>query len=377
MKRLCYYINSDWYFLLHWKERAIAAIESGYEVHLICNVTDDNNKYILNNLGVIVHDSDMSEQSLHPTIFVKDIINSISIIKKIEPHILHCITIKSCLIGGIFSKLNKIKLVLSFVGLGRVFSSEHFKYKLLKKIVIYIYKWIASKKDVCFIFEHPSDRDTIVDETGIDISKTFVINGAGIDTKLFKYKEEPLNKVPVVLFASRVIWSKGLDDLIEAKKILGKEGVGFILNVAGITIEDDPETIPISILEEWEVEGHITWLGKSNNVKGLIEEANIVVLPSTYAEGIPRILIEAASIGRAAIAYDTGGCSSIISDNYTGFIVERKNVQLLAKRLKVLLLDPDKRKSFGICARSEVESKFSSETVIDLTLKIYSDINQL
>lgn len=35
MKRLCYFVNSDWYFDLHWTERAIAARDAGYEIHII------------------------------------------------------------------------------------------------------------------------------------------------------------------------------------------------------------------------------------------------------------------------------------------------------------------------------------------------------
>ncbi len=74
-----------------------------------------------------------------------------------------------------------------------------------------------------FIFEHELDREKIISITGIDSQKTMVIDGAGIDTEQFKYTPDPDNSLPVVLFASRLIWSKGLSDLIEARKILEKK----------------------------------------------------------------------------------------------------------------------------------------------------------
>lgn len=40
MKKLCYFINSDWYFDLHWIDRAIAARDAGYEIHIIGDATN-------------------------------------------------------------------------------------------------------------------------------------------------------------------------------------------------------------------------------------------------------------------------------------------------------------------------------------------------
>ncbi|WP_237760988.1 glycosyltransferase family 4 protein [Pantoea sp. A4] len=374
MQKLCYFINSDWYFLLHWKERAIAAIDSGYEVHLICNVTDQKNKEKLEALGLTVHDSKMSEQSTNPLVFVKDIYSAIRIIAKINPSIMHCITIKACLIGGVFAKIKNIKLVLSFVGLGRVFSSDNMKYLIIRRLVASLYRWIAKREGVFFVFEHHVDRDVIARLTGVELSKTAIINGAGVDTQYYLYKEEPENKIPVVLFASRLIWSKGLQDLIEVKKTLESEGCYFVLKVAGIVTKDDPDAMPDEMISKWHNEGYIDWMGQSDNVKLLIEDANIVALPSTYAEGVPRILIEAASVGRASIAYDTGGCSSIILNNKTGYIVARKDINDLTKKVKMLLENPALRQRFGHCAREGVVKGFCSSSVIQLTLKIYSSL---
>lgn len=372
MKRLCYYINSDWYFLLHWKDRAHAAIKDGYEVHLICNVTGIENRKDLEEIGLIVHDCKMSEQSMNPFTFIKDVNNSVRLINEIKPLILHCITIKPCLIGSCFAKFKKTKLVVSFVGLGRVFSSKSYKYWLLRNFATFIYGLIAKQDGVCFIFEHDLDRDEIVNRTRMSVDKTLVINGAGIDIDNFSFKEEHANNVPIVLFASRVIWSKGLQDLIQAKLKLEKEGIIFNLNVAGITVKDDPDTIPESVLKKWQSEGTIKWLGKCNNVSELIEQANIIALPSIYAEGVPRILIEAASVGRATIAYNTGGCSSIILNNKTGYIINQKDIDALAEKIKILLLNPEIRKRFGYCARENVEKLFSSKIVVNATLDVYS-----
>ncbi|EGI6474468.1 glycosyltransferase family 4 protein, partial [Salmonella enterica subsp. enterica serovar Fluntern] len=101
------------------------------------------------------------------------------------------------------------------------------------------------------------------------------------------------------------LWSKGLGDLIEAKKILRQKNIHFVLNVAGILAEDDKDAIPLELIHHWHHEGLINWLGRSSNVYELIQKSNIVALPSIYPEGVPRLLLEASSVGRACIAYDT------------------------------------------------------------------------
>lgn len=373
MKKLCFYINTDWYFNLHWKERALAAIENGYEVHVVCNFENLRILDDFESLGIKTHNSKMSEQSLNPLVIIKDLLNSMKIIRKINPDILHCITIKPCLIGGFYAKLFRKKLVLSFVGLGRVFSSHSKKYEFIKKNVSALYRWISAKPDVFFIFEHEMDRKEITAITGIDKKKTMVIDGAGINTEEFQYSVDPVNSLPVVLFASRLIWSKGLSDLIEAKKKLAVKGVYFELQVAGIIVKNDPDSIPESIIKKWSDSNEITWLGQRDDVRQLIERANIVALPSVYAEGVPRILIEAAAIGRPCIAYDTGGCSSIIINNVTGYIVD-KDLNDLVCKLEMLINNKQLRLDFGINARDRVKTRFCSTYVIDKTLGIYNEL---
>ena len=224
------------------------------------------------------------------------------------------------------------------------------------------------------MFEHDKDRAKLADLVGIDYKQTIVIDGAGINPEIYKYSLEQQRDVPVVLFASRMLWSKGLGDLIEAKKILSNKNIHFTLNVAGIIVENDKDAIPLATIQKWQSEGVINWLGHCSNVFDLIEESNIVALPSVYAEGVPRILLEASSVGRACIAYDVGGCDSLIINNDNGLIVKSKSVEELAEKLGFLLDNPETRVAMGINGRNRIQDKFSSVMIINKTLKTYRDV---
>lgn len=371
MKKVCYLINSDWYFELHWVERALAAKDAGYEVHVICHYEGDEIKSRLEKHGFICHNSLISAQSYNPVGFILTFTRIWKMLNQLDPDVLHCVTIKSFLAGGIYAKFKSKPIILSFAGLGRVFDNGKMLINALRFFVLSTYKYIAKNPRAVLVFEHESDQERLISLTGINKLQTRVIDGAGINTDDYPYTSEPIQVPPVVLFASRMLWSKGLHDLISVKKSLANADIHFTLNVAGILSTEDADAIPLSMLEQWHKEGVINWLGRSNNVSQLIAAANIVALPSTYSEGVPRILLEAASMGRACLAYDVGGCKSIVQDGANGFLVAKKDVAVLELQLKKLLQDATLRHKMGLLGRELALRKFSSAQVIVKTLSLY------
>lgn len=371
MRKICYFINSDWYFDLHWIERALCAQEAGYQIHIITNFVDQLLLSKLVKMGFICHNSSISAQSVNPVKFACELINTTKLIKSINVDVLHCITIKPCLIGGLYAKIFSKNIVISFVGLGRVFTEKEFKFSLLKRLIRPLYNFIFSNEKSLITFEHESDRLCILNSLKVDKNRTVIINGAGINIIDFPYSKESSREIPVVLFASRLLWSKGLTDLINVRNRLYLEGVKFTLNVAGIPTPNDPDAIPLGFLEEAHKKGEINWLGKCDDMNKLIKDANIVALPSVYPEGIPRILLEASSVGRAIISYNVGGCSSLIENNKNGFIIDKGDVNTLTECLKYLILNADVRARMGENGRSLIEERFCSRIITKETIDLY------
>lgn len=371
MKKICYFINSDWYFELHWVERALAAKAAGYEIHVVSHFIGDDIRKKLTEKGFLCHNSFVSEQSINPLSFLGSWVQVWRLLKKIEPDVLHCITIKPCLMGGVFARIYNKPIILGFVGLGRVFMDNGFLMSAIRFFTLRAYNYIFKNKRCLLAFEHESDRERLLALSHAKKQQTVVIDGAGINPNIYHYSLEVNREKPIVLFASRLLWSKGLGDLVEVKRRLAAKGVDFELNVAGILSAGDTDAIPLSQIESWHQQGVINWLGRCNDVYSLIKAANVVALPSTYSEGVPRILLEAASVGRACIAYDVGGCQSLIIDEYTGSLVEKRNIELLAKKLEELLVSPAKRMEMGVRSRERIERKFASSLIINDTLKLY------
>jgi glycosyltransferase involved in cell wall biosynthesis len=195
-----------------------------------------------------------------------------------------------------------------------------------------------------------------------------VIYGAGVDTEKYFYKVPPGNRY--ILFAARLLKSKGFYNIARAVKKLNCEGAQLTLLVAGIVDDDVNEAIPITDVERMHSAGDIVWLGNVSDMVSLLHSVDLVCLPTVYGEGVPRILIEAAACGRALLATNVSGCNAIVENGFNGYLVDPNKPAMLEKRLLDIFEDENYLK-MGRCGRDKVVLQFSQELVFEKTNKLY------
>ena len=142
-------------------------------------------------------------------------------------------------------------------------------------------------------------------------------------------------------------------------------------------------TIPIrSMTERWRrspSQPGVIWLGRVEDVREVWQAAAIAVLPSTYGEGLPKSLLEAASCGRAIVASDMPGCREIVRPGgpgeepgeETGLLVPPGDVTALSEAIAALARDPERRRAMGRAGRLLVERDFAEERIAAQTLALY------
>ncbi|MEZ8367735.1 glycosyltransferase family 4 protein [Vibrio cyclitrophicus] len=374
-KKIVYIINVDWYFRLHWLERAEYFQSLGFNVHIISSFSNDDIKNELASKGFICHQLSVKRKSVNIFREIGSLFRLKRILDEIEPELIHCVTIKPNIYAGLLNRLffNK-PIIYSITGLGAVFSSNSMKFNLLRHVITTLYKFISSSK-ARFIFENNEDYKLFDELDILKCGNGRVIKGAGIDLTRFSPSLPPLNKN--VLFGARLLKEKGLGCLVEAKQILESQGIEFTLNVAGIIDDDVSSAIPLKKIEFWVKRGNINWLGNVKDMPELIKQNDIVCLPTTYGEGVPRILIEAASCQRAIITTDVVGCREIVSHNVNGLLAQPGDVVSLVNCLRALLENDEKTLEFGVKGRKKVEEEFSQEMVFEKTLKVYDDLGTI
>ncbi|MDE1515546.1 glycosyltransferase family 4 protein [Vibrio sp. dsl-7] len=371
-KIIVFIVNVGWYFNLHWLERAEYFKSCGYCIHIIGNFNDVEVKDELTAKGYVCYHLAIKRKSINPFKEITNLIQLKNLLSTIKPDLIHSITIKPNIYSGILNRIifNK-PIIYSVTGLGAVFSSSKLKFFVLRFIVVKLYK-LVSAESAHFIFENSEDYDFFKKIDILKYRNGSVIKGAGIDLIKFKPSIPPMNKT--ILFAARLLEDKGLRCLIEARRQLEEKGFQLSLNVAGIIDSDVSSAIPIKQIERWSQSGDINWLGNVKDMPNLISMNDVVCLPTTYGEGVPRILIEAASCQRAIVATDVAGCREIVSHGVNGYLVTPNDDMLLACFLQNLLEDTNKLLEFGINGRKKVEEEFSQEVVFEKTLHIYQKL---
>jgi len=374
--KLVYFINVDWYFNLHWLERAKASRSAGHEVHIVTQLTDPIYRKTFQEAGLILHEIELSRSSVSPFSLRRTFIQAKKIIGELQPDLLHCITVKPNIIGGLIARDTGIKTIFNVTGVGLAFSSTKLTARLMKLAIVAFYRRILDRDHYRLIFENADDSDLFLD-MGLGSTKTHVvIPGAGVDIDKFSYTapknngEGPLQ----VLFASRMLWDKGIQDLIDACQLLIKKGHRLQLNVAGLLDHDTRGAIPEKDILKWHERGYINWLGEISDMATLLKQSDVVVLPTYFREGVPRILIEAAACGRPCIATDVSGCRKVVLDGRTGYLVPTHSPQVIAEKLKLFLDDYSLVEKMGKEGRALVESTFEQSIVIEQIFQTYKSV---
>jgi glycosyltransferase involved in cell wall biosynthesis len=117
----------------------------------------------------------------------------------------------------------------------------------------------------------------------------------------------------------------------------------------------------------------VVWRGFTDPaVERAMRAAAAVVLPSSYAEGVPRTLIEAAAAG-APIITDTPGCRDTVIDQVSGFLCALGAPAELAAVMARLLDEPHLIVDMGRAGRALAVARFNRRIVIEQTVSLYEE----
>ena len=368
-KNIFFVVNADWFFLSHRLPIARKALEEGYSVHLATEITTRRKE--IERYGIHIHEVKFkrSSTSLFNSIFL--FIKLLRIFKSTKPDLIHLVTIKPVIIGGIAAHFLKksTKIVISISGLGFIFIDKGFKALLRKKIILFFYKFVFMHKHYKVIFQNKTDLKNICDYTNLPIEKTILIQGSGVDLNKYKFSKIPSSK-PIVLFPARLLESKGIYEFILSAKRL--RNLGRFVIVGKLDLEAR-QCIKLNELKNLENKGIIEYWGESFDMPKIFALSYMVVLPS-YREGMPKSLLEAAASGRAIVTTDVPGCKDAIINGKTGVLVPSQDPLALTNEIGKLLKNPDLVNNMGIEGRRLAENNFDINKVVKTHLEIYQNL---
>lgn len=292
------------------------------------------------------------------------------LLRKIKPHIIHLVTIKPAIYGGIAARLfRSVEVVAAISGMGTVFVSVGMRAFLRRALVRYLYRLALGGSRVSFIFQNEDDRDAFRRILGHEPRNVVVLPGSGVSLDTCRYLPEP-EETPVVCMAARLLKDKGVVEYVEAARILRERSVAANFILAGAPDPGNPTSISEAQVAAWAHEGMVELPGFVTDVPALYGRSHIVCLPS-YREGFPKSLLEAAACGRAIVTTDVPGCRDAVVPGDTGLLVPARDPVALADALQRLIQDEALRKRMGQRARRLAEQKFGIEGVVEQHMALY------
>ncbi|HIF9178737.1 TPA: glycosyltransferase family 4 protein [Photobacterium damselae] len=368
MRKILFIVNVDWFFISHRLPIALELMKNGYEVHLACGVTD--RKKELESLGIKVHPLSISRSGIDFFKELKVIFEINAVVNKVKPDIVHLVTIKASIYGGLVTRYKNIKRrVVSISGLGFVFIDNSLKAKIIRFIVTKLYRLALQTKNTKVIFQNENDKNIFIKNKIVDDKQSILIKGSGVDLSTYRYLPEPQGE-KVIMFLARLLKDKGLFEFCDAALKLKKSGfIGRFVLVGDIDLEN-PNSITQVELNKYIDSNIVEHWGFLNNIPEVIAKSHIMVLPS-YREGLPKSLIEAAACGRAVITTDVPGCRDAIIPNVTGVLIPSRSSEAIVSAVLSLCNDDNIRIKMGIEGRNLAESSFNIKDVIDVHMSVY------
>lgn len=320
---------------------------------------------------------------LSPASDVRSLYQLRNLFRKHKPDIVHGFTTKPALMVPFAARGTGVRAVVQTItGTGYVFSSSDPLAAGLRPIYAGLQR-LGSRYTSATVFQNSDDREFFLKNGLVQSGRDFVAPGSGIDVDDFlasgpseaaltQLREElGLEGRTVVTMISRLMKGKGVREYLEASdRIRGKSGgdkTAFL--VVG---EDDcgwPRGVPRKDIEKYRDVAQ--FLGHRQDVRAILAATDIFVFPTHYGEGIPRVLLEAASLGIPIVTTDMDGCREVVQDGENGLLVPPKSVKPLEQAIRSLLESPDLRKRMGRYGDSRIRRKFGLMVVADAYSELY------
>jgi glycosyltransferase involved in cell wall biosynthesis len=364
--------NDLGYFLSHRLSLALALKGAGHEVHVA--VQDGAPMERLVEHGFYAHAVPLKRSGVNPVAEAMTFIAIWRLLFRVRPDVLHLVTIKPVLYGGLASRMAPVGHAIPVItGLGYLFTNGPGWRSLFRHMARVAYRMALKHARCRVVFQNEADLREFVANGIVEAKTAAIIEGSGVDVMATAVTPEP-GGVPVVLMVARLLRDKGVLEFLDAAARIRAQGIEARFQIAGG--EDvNPTGLRMDELEPLAAAAGVELLGHRRDVPRLIAASTLVVLPS-YREGLPKALVEAAAAARALIATDVPGCRDVVEDGVTGLLVPARDSVSLAQAIGRLLADAGLRWQMALAARRRAEQRFDCSKVLGQYVALVDSVLQ-
>lgn len=358
-KRILFSSNAAWNLVNYRGGLIRHLLRMGHEVIALAPI--DRHANTLSEWGCTFVPIEMEASGLSPRADSALLRNFTTIFKTYHPDIIFSYTIKNNIWGGIAAQRNGIPFIPNVSGLGAAFQGKAW----LRHAVTLLYRFAFRRLPLVF-FQNADDEALFVRLGIVPATRTARLPGSGVNLDHFKPTALPGGQDWVTfLLIARMLWEKGVGEFVAAAREVRQQYPETRFQLLGFVDVDNPTAISSEQMAAWHDEGHVSYLGTSDDVRDQIARADCIVLPTAYGEGTPRTLLEASAMGRPIITTTVSGCREVLRDGGNGFSCQPKDAKSLAEAMKrMIAVGTAARNGMAQQARHIVETEYSEQLVI-------------
>jgi glycosyltransferase involved in cell wall biosynthesis len=317
-------------------------------------------KEALAGMGVVVHEIPLVRTGTNPLADLRLVWRFVRLMRKHRFDVFLGYTVKPVIYGGLAAWLACVPHRFSLItGLGFAFTEA--KRGVVARVVTWLYALAMARTHKVF-FQNPDDEQLFRSQGILSAGvPSVVVNGSGVDIAAFAQQPLP-GGAPVFLLMARLIGDKGVREYAAAAARIRQCNPEVRFLLAG-RIDSNPEAIKQHELDGWIAAGDLEYLGHVADVRPLIAQATVYVLPSYYREGTPRTVLEAMAMGRPVITTNAPGCRETVVDGENGYLVPVRSVDALVQAMQRFVNDPSLAVRMAARSRRMAEEKYDVHKV--------------
>jgi glycosyltransferase involved in cell wall biosynthesis len=307
------------------------------------------------------------------------------LLARFRPHIVHAFDTKPGVYACVAARLACVPVVVGTItGLGSLYGEHGLASHCIRGIYERMQR-LASRVGDLTIFQNHDDREQFLAGRIVSAAKSTVIAGSGVrtdvlDPKLIAEAQRRQTRaslgIPaeamVVTLVSRVIRSKGVEEFVAAAQRVHAQVPNAYFLLVGPADRNSVDRFSPAELAEFARAVH--WPGARDDVPQILAASDLFVLPSSLREGIPRVLLEAASMGLPLITTDAPGCNDVVEDGVNGALVPAHDSAALSHAIVRLLGQPELCRRFGQASRQRAVERFDLSVVVEQTRRHYAEL---
>lgn len=352
-QKILFIVNHEIVIYNFRKELVRKLLDENYDVY-ICSPSGKKIDYLVEQ-GCKFIEMKVDRHGTNPLADLLLIYKYVKIINNIKPIAVLTYTIKPNIYGGIACRITRTHCLANITGLGTAVENPGF----MQKITMTLYEIAFKKIDIVY-FQNQENLDFFKNHLK-KMPQYQLLPGSGVNLEEYTPLEYPDDSIIRFVFISRIMKEKGIDQYLEAAKVIREKYPNTEFHICGFCEEEYED-----ILQEYEEKGIIKYHGLIDDVRKILKITHCTIHPTYYPEGMSNVLLESCACARPIITTNRSGCKEIIDEGKNGYIIPIKNTEALIVALeKFINISYDEKVKMGNFARIKVKKEFNRDIVVN------------